>query len=204
MFGALMLNIMFNLTNISEHFETGGSPVKAPHSHRTTVLIIASFPLIVGLLFVGDWYSSQKKEAYLISTAKQLIHDNPDKMTKFAEYQFDSNFIKRSLEMLTCLQKLDENFPAITVINKDTIGRDITYLQIEQGTDYSTMHKTQFIFTCSKEEKEYLNMVFGNGMLIPRFEAVKGTYELYYPVKTGNRVFVLYFREYSRYGGSGS
>ena len=204
MSGALILNIMFNLTNISEHFENGNGSSPSSHSKRNTVLIILSFPVIFALLFLGDWLSSHNKEVYLINSAKQIITENPEKIKVLSEYRFDSSYFKQVSDILSILQSVDVNFPKITVIYRDTIGKDIVYIQVEQNNDNITFKKLKFIYSCSKDEREYLNLVFNKGNMNQKFDATHGQYELYYPVKKENRAFILYFTKYSRYGSSGS
>ena len=204
MSGALILNIMFNLTNISEHFENGSAASPSAHSKRNAILIILSFPVIFALLFLGDLFSSHNKEVYLSSSAKQIITENPEKINVLSEYQFDSSYFSHVSDILSILQSVDENFPRITVIYHDTIGKDVVYIQVEQNNDNVPFAKMKFIYSCSKEEREYLNLVFNTGNLNQRFDATHGQYELYYPVKKDNRIFVLYFTKYSRYGSSGS
>ena len=204
MFGALMINIMFNLTKIAAHFE--GDPVKktGPRVKPGSWLIILSFPVIFGLLFLGNWYSSYKKEQYLVSSAKKMINEYPVMIKDLVEYRFDSNYIKKAGNIITYLEKIDKNFPEIKIIRQDTIGANTNFLCFESGLEYLKVNKTNFIFSCSALEREYLNSVFGRFNASPKFEAFGGNYELYYPVQSGKNIIILYFAEHQRYGKIGS
>ena len=204
MFGALMINIMFNLTKIAAHFE--GEPVKTTGSRVKTSswLIILSFPLIFGILFLGNWYSSYKKEQYLVGSAKKMIHDYPAMIKDLAEYRFDTNYLKKAGNIIFYLEKIDKNFPDIKIIRQDTIGANTNFLCFESGMEYLKVNKTNFIFSCSAVERDYLNSVYGRSVKSPKFDASGGNYELYYPVQVGKNIIILYFAEHQRYGKIGS
>jgi len=56
--GALILNIMLNLTRIAER----GAEVKYNKNTKKIIVgLIAIFPLLAGILFTGDYLSSKKK-----------------------------------------------------------------------------------------------------------------------------------------------
>ena len=204
MSGALMINIMFNLTKIAAHFD--GEPAKStgPRVKTSTWLIILSFPVIFGLLFLGNWYSSYKKEQYLVSSAKKMIHDYPAMIKELAEYRFDTNYIKKTENIISYLEKIDKNFPEIRIIRQDTIGANTNFLCFESGMEYVRINKTNFIFSCSARERDYLNSVYAGSHPTPKFEANGGNYELYYPVQAGKNTIILYFAERQRYGKIGS
>src|SRR5688572_19263516 len=58
MFGALIINIMFNLTRIAENHNQNNNQESKQASKKLGVLFILSFPVIFVLLFGGDYLSS--------------------------------------------------------------------------------------------------------------------------------------------------
>ena len=62
--GAIILNIMLNMTRISEYFERKEGDVKSykKPNKRVIAAALVSFPIIFGLLFLGDYRSSVKKK----------------------------------------------------------------------------------------------------------------------------------------------
>src|SRR6056297_2504334 len=57
MFGALIINIMFNLTRIAQKHNVDNETINSTKRRVSTILLIVSFPLIFGLLFGGDYLS---------------------------------------------------------------------------------------------------------------------------------------------------
>ncbi|MBE9467791.1 MAG: hypothetical protein IMY72_05635 [Bacteroidetes bacterium] len=58
MFGALIINIMFNLTRIAQKHNNDNELLKNKKSKVVIIIIIVSFPFILGLLFGGDYLTS--------------------------------------------------------------------------------------------------------------------------------------------------
>lgn len=208
MFGALMINIMLNLTIISEHVSKTTNEIIKKSNRLKIFLFIISFPLLIGFLFFGDWRSTKKKENYLISSAQYLINQYPDKTKLLCDYKFDSLYINKTEEILNFLSKTDDKFPNISVIVNDSVDNSLVFLSIRRlEINYKTKKmdgKAEYIHSCSKEESEYLRNVFLNNETDPFFLSNDGRYELYYPVTIDNKKIVLYFAEYQRYGKIGS
>lgn len=76
MFGALMINIMLNLTKISKYIDKSENNQKVRKVGFSSILIILNFSLIFGLLYVGDKLTSNKKERYLIKLAQYLTEQH--------------------------------------------------------------------------------------------------------------------------------
>ena len=90
MAGAVMINVMFNLTRIAEKHNEDSSAVK--HISKSLVLLfVLSFPLVFGLLLGGDYITSMKKEKMLIQSAKSIIESNSENSSKLVNYTFDKN-----------------------------------------------------------------------------------------------------------------
>lgn len=208
MFGALIINIMFNLTRIAQKHNQDEIAGTRSSSKKIGIVFILSFPLVFGLLYAGDYLTSEKKERILIQSAESIIQDNTIKANKLANYSFDKKWIKETSEILDLFSKTDKNFPSVSVIVKDEIDHSPILLGFnyyyDEANDTIELSKRNFIYETTKEEREYLNKVFDKNSKEIRFSAHNGNYELYYPYFNGNKKMVLYFSDYQRYGKLGS
>ena len=93
MFGALIINVMFNLTRIAGKHNQDSIDIPKQTSKNIGLLFGLSFPLIFGLLFGGDYLSSRKKEKMLVASAKSIIDNSLDKSNKLVNYSFDEKWI---------------------------------------------------------------------------------------------------------------
>lgn len=207
MFGALIVNIMFNLTRIAhKHNKDDVNINKA--SKKLTLLFVLSFPLIFGLLYTGDYLTSNKKEKMLIASAKSIIEDNVEKANKLVDYKFDDAWINETRDILNIFSKTDKHFPNIHVITLDSIDNSEVFLHFNAYRGYHrdtvTNYKVKFILETTKEERDYLNTIFKSDSEEIRFSAHDGNYELFYPYYNGDKRIVLFFSDYQRYGKIGS
>lgn len=77
--GVVIVNIMFNLTSISESLnKSEHKNVNKKRNKLWTVLIILSFPLILGTLFFGDYRTTKIREQNLIKAAQYSIEKNQE------------------------------------------------------------------------------------------------------------------------------
>jgi hypothetical protein len=222
MFGALIINIMLNLTRIAEKHNQDNA-LKTT-SKKLGLVFLLSFPLIFGLLLGGDYLTSKKKEKMLISSAKSIIDNSPEKSEKLVNYAFEKEWIFQSREILNIFSKTDTNFPHISVIVADTLDSSDVFLRFNSNDYLYTseivivedidapakkdtiikFQKKDYIRSTTKEEREYLNEVFYSNADYIRFSANDGDYELFYPFRKNNKIIVLYFSDYQRYGKFGS
>lgn len=208
MFGALMMNIMFNLTRIAEkHNQDEITNIKKT-GKNLGLFIGLSFPLILGLLFGGNYLTSSKKEKMLIASAKSIIENNTEKSKKLLNYSFNEKWIIETVNTLDIYSKTDENFPYVSIIVSDSIDRSQIFLgfsyYIGKLNDTIPPQKKNFIQPTTKEERDYLIKVFFNNYEGIRFSASDGRYELFYPYIKEGKVIVLYFTDNQRYGKIGS
>jgi len=208
MFGALIINLMFNLTRIAEkHNQDNINNIKTT-SKKFGLIFGLSFPLVFGLLFGGDYLTSIKKEKMLISSAKSIIESNIEKSNKLLNYSFDENWIIETSDILDLYAKTDKHFPYVSIIVADSIDKSRIFLGFRdyygELNDTIPPLKKNFIQTTTEDEREYLTKVFFKNFDKVRFSASDGRYELFYPFfKDGKRI-VLYFSDYQRYGKIGS
>lgn len=207
MVGALIINIMFNLTRIAEKHNPNEKKVYAFYKNSGWAFAL-SFPIVLVLLFGGDYLTSKKKEKLLIKSAHSIVHDNSEKADKVLNYSFNEKWIKETSDILALLSKTDEHFPSVAVIVKDSIDNSKILLEFRNyfGALNDTIQpvKTDFILGTSKEERDYLNKVFDEDFKEIRFSAYDGRYELYYPYFKNKKKIVFYFSDYQRYGKIGS
>ncbi|AZO94944.1 hypothetical protein GM661_07695 [Iocasia frigidifontis] len=204
--GAVIVNIMFNLTSISE------SLTKSEHhnfnSKRKKLsigLLILSFPLIFGVLFYGDYRTTLIREKKLIKAAKYSIVNNEETTENFLDYSFSEQYIRKTAEGLEFIAKQAESFPSISIIIKDTIHEKDVFLRFTRYYNKNKSYsKIDYIYACSPEEQEYLKSVFDDNKNRHLFSASDGNYELYYPYQKGNKVIILYFTDRKQYGKYGS
>lgn len=203
MFGAIVVNVMFNLTKIASSVGKQNQTVEgAKKAGKSMLVFLVSFPLIFGLLYLGDKRSTQKKENRITASAQALVKENKMIMSQFAEYEFDDSWRRSAGYNIRLLKKIDESFPNVLLIVADEIQGKSVFLAF---SDYykDDKEKADFIYSCSPEERAYLSDVF-NGNLTKRFSSSDKRYELYYPVKIGEKIMVLYLSERQRYGKIGS
>ncbi|MGZ8175534.1 MULTISPECIES: hypothetical protein [Methylobacter] len=208
--GAIILNVMSNLSKISSALSSTQPPeIESVRIVRwRLVLALISFPLIAAGLFTGNELSAQRKKNLLIASAEKLVSENQSALSLLANYKFSPEYLKDSERTLNVLNKIDKNFPEVMVIIPDIIDDKRLFLGFS-GRRYSynekdKVEKPAYIYSTSREERDYLEKVFSGGDTAYRFHAEKGNYQLYFPATVGDRKLVLYFSDFQRYGKYGS
>ena len=227
MAGALILNIMLNLTRIAER----GQAEESKGGRKTLYLLLAVFPVLAALLFGGNYLTVQKKRQILTQSLERIVKDNPSQIEALADYRFDSAYIKKAALILELMSKEDSAFKAATVIVPDTIGNKQVYLAFsadsqlsgidEQAPDTQgvgddngfvvtrngnkeTISKTQYLYAPNLSEREYLQRIFAGQKNEIRYEAKDGNYSLCHPYRQNGKTIVLCFSDYQQYGKIGS
>ncbi len=207
--GAIVLNVMSNLSKISSAISEGrgsNTPIKKL-SRKTMIAIGVSFLLVCGILFAGNWLSAEKKKNMLISSAKSLVSENHTQLAILANYQFSKEYVKKAENTLTVIKKIDKYFPEVVLIVPDVVENKKVFLGFG-GHEYrekdEEIEKHMFIYSASIEERLYLEKVFTGQENNYKFSYSKGNYELYFPALLDGKRVVLYFSDYQRYGKFGS
>jgi NADH:ubiquinone oxidoreductase subunit 5 (subunit L)/multisubunit Na+/H+ antiporter MnhA subunit len=207
MTGALIINLMFNLTRIAEKHNDDKS-LEKKISKKVLIIFLLSFPVIFGVLFTGDYLTSQKKEKMLINSANRIIKENSDKADKIADYNFDNNWINKTSDILKFFSSIDKNFPRVQVIVQDKMDGTKIYLGVQPYShiinDTVQPKKINYIQKTTQEERDYLQNVFEQKTIKTRFSASDGNYELFYPYIKNGKLVVFYFTDYQKYGKFGS
>jgi hypothetical protein len=207
MAGALIINIMFNLTRIANKHNKDEGITK--NNKKIIFGLILIFPLIGIILFGGDYLTTRKKEKLLINSAEYIINQNPEKTNQLIDYHFTKNYIIETANILNLYSNTDRNFPDVRVIVKDSIEGKQIYLTFNdyvsfQKNDTLSPKKINYIYKTTKIERDYLDKIFSQNSFDIRFSSYNGNYELFYPYKQGSKTIILYFSERQRYGKLGS
>ena len=227
MAGALILNIMLNLTRIAER----GQEEESKGGRKTLYLLLAVFPVLAALLFGGNYLTVQKKRQILTQSLERIVKDNPSQIKALADYRFDFAYIKKAALILELMSKEDSAFKAATVIVPDTIGNKQVYLAFSADSHLSgideqvpnaqgvgddngfvvtwngnkeTISKTQYLYAPHLSEREYLQRVFAGQTNEIRYEVKDGNYSLCSPYRQNGKTIVLCFSDYQQYGKIGS
>ena len=232
MAGALMLNIMLNLTRIAEREQAA----VAKQSKKWLLAFVAVFPLLAAVLVGGNYFTAQQKQRLLIHSAEQLIQDNPRQTSMLADYQFTLDYLRNTGNYLQLLEKRDTAFRHIEVIVADKIDGMPVYLSLGRSRDLdgaqavadnAAVHRTDeivfqqannsmehlkkvdYVFSADVKEREYLQTVFAKQASAHaadhiRFVADDGRYEVFYPYYDGKQTIVFRLSDYQRYGKLGS
>lgn len=207
MAGALFINIMFNLTRIAQKHNQDELTTKS--GKKVGWILLASFPILLLILFGGDYLTSKKKERLLVESAKSIIETNTKKSDHLVNYSFNEKWIIETEDILEILSKTDDNFPHVSILVKDSIDSEPVFLGFTAYyngnlTDTIQPAKKTFIRKTTQPERDYLNTVFEDGNNDYRYSSHDGRYELFYPFMKGQKRIIIYFSEYQRYGKIGS
>jgi hypothetical protein len=208
--GAIILNVMSNLSKISTAVSPALEivPVQSQGSKVRLIVLGLCFPLIVAVLFIGNNLSAERKKDLLIRAAVNLVSENQASLRILADYKFTSDYVKNTESTLNVLNKIDRSFPEVMVVFPDSIDGKNLYLGFGgrryRDDDKKEIEKSTYIYSTSREEREYLEKVFTTDQTDFRFHAGKGNYQLYFPTLVAGKKLVLYFSDFQRYGKFGS
>lgn len=189
--GAIVLNIMFNLTAIAER--------KTPHD-----LAISARKRN---MYFGGLSTAQKKKEQLVGSATALIKEQDEIINQLGDYSFSREYINQTSQSLKVLSRVEEKFPKITIIKEDEMNDKPMLLGFARHDYLSSKKKplkADYILSTSSEEREYLYAVFDGKENDYRFSSNDGQYEIYFPVTTKKGKIVIHMSQYSRYGKLGS
>lgn len=202
----IIINIMFNLTIIAErHIKE--EPRARKNYKVPLILFIGSFPVIFLLLYAGDQATTKKKEKYLVSSASDLLEEQSEILSRLSDYSFSRKYLERAGEDITVLRMVEEKFPMVKVIVRDSINGKSILLGFPNYSSFSKEYepiKANYIFSTSSEERKYLNSVFDGKVTEHLFSSNDGEYEIYYPVVTDKGIIVIHLSQYNKYGKIGS
>lgn len=204
MFGALMINIMFNLTRIADKHNADNTHDNK-NIKKTLILTLLSFPFIFMLLLGADWYTARIKEQSLIKAAETIIINNESTANEITDYSYSKQWLLNTRGKLNYFSRIDRYFPSVSVLVLDTIDHHKVYLEYKSHfhlneTDSILPDKFDFIKATTREERNYLAEVFEQNSNKLRFNRHRGNYELFYPYAFKDKTVVFYFSDYQYYG----
>ena len=209
MAGALMLNIMFNLTRIAERHNIDQNHVNKNSKIRACILVL-SFPFIFSLLFVGHNLSMNKRQQVLISSANSVLTNYGEYIQDIANYHFNKDWINNTAQSLKILSSSDSQLPNISVIVSDQLENSSkTYLTFsdyryrDNKTDKEPK-KIDYLLTTNQQQREYLNEAFKNPKIGVRYEREGSNYKLFVPYQHEGKTIIFLFSDYYAYGKIGS
>ncbi|WP_416190817.1 peptidase [Neisseria sp. CCUG12390] len=207
MAGALMLNIMLNLTRIAER----GQEADVKGGRKLIYGVLLVFPVLAAVLFGGNYLTIQKKQQLLQHSAQSLIQDNRTQLAWLVRYRFAPEQFQMAKEILSVLGKQDSAFSHVSLIVPGNInGKPVFFnLNSDQMTHWEekvqTIDKSEFLYAAGLAERGYLDNAFQTHSKAPRFEYESGRYVLLYPYQEGGKtVGVLRLSDYQPYGKLGS
>ncbi len=208
--GALILNVMSNLSNISSAIRDQRSiaaPTAKPINKKIVIALGLALPLIVAALFIGNSMSANKKKTLLVESAQTLITQNQAELAVLANYQFTPEYVEKAEKTIGIIKRIDKNFPEVMLVLPDNIDTKKVFLAFGRNgyvEDKKKIDKSQFIFSATKDERAYLEKIFSGEDMGYRFNNDKGNYHLYFPASVNGKKIMLYFSDYQRYGKFGS
>lgn len=208
MAGALMVNIMFNLTRIAEKHNTDTQQT-TKSSKKWIWLLVLSFPIILSLLLTGHHLSINKRKEILINAAESVINNHPQYTQQLANYSFDENWIKSTKKILQTLSKTNTQLPNMIVITKDQLDGQTTYLEFtsynfHESKEQQEPEKINFLLSTTQQQREYLDKVFNGQTKDVLYERKHSNYKLFYPYQHNGKTVIFLFTDYYSYGKIGS
>jgi len=197
MFGALVMNIVFNLTRIAENH----SDNERDSNFNYKILLIiffSSFPLMFGGLILENFLTNVKKEKVLVSSAKSIVNESYQ-IEKLLNYKFDESWIEETAEIISIYSKIYKDFRRVSVIILDEINGDKVFLEFTDRTRFNTrdedwrLNKYTYIREVTEDERIYLNEVFLQNEENIKFTSNNMGYGLFQPYRKDEKTIVFYF-----------
>jgi len=161
-------------------------------------------PIIIILLFLGNYLSEKKVEKEIKHSAEEIIVSYESELDKIINYTFEKDWINNSINLFSLMTRLDHNIYNISVILEDEINGNSVYLIFGSARDVikeeAILNKIDFVRRNSLDERKYLEKVFKDNYNEKYFISHTRAYNLFIPYeKNGNRV-VLFFSNRRDYG----
>jgi hypothetical protein len=202
MFGALIINIMFNLSRIADKINNDNE-IAVKKTRIGIIAFICSLPILIICLFLGNYLSAKKIENELKYSADGIIESYQSEIDKISNYSFDKEWINNTTNLLSLMIRLDHSFNNMAVIFEDKINESQFYLTFIDGlkiNENEELTKLDFIRKYDLEEREYIEKVFNENYNQKYFLSNKGSYHLFVPYENNGKKFILFFSDQRHYG----
>jgi len=198
--GALLVNIMFNLTRIAEKHNNDGASISKKVSKKWVIAFILSFPLIFGLLYGGDYLRIKKEEKSFIASTQSVVETYGMKFDNIVNYSFGEEWILDVANTLGFFYNIDVYCSNMTVIVPDIVEDMPVFLEFERYypstcSDTVSPMKKDYILKTTKAERDYLNGVFFHKKEAIRYDKTRYQQELFYPYSKNGKIIVIYFSD---------
>jgi len=202
MFGALMINIMFNLSRIAERDKNEDISVKK--GKKGIIVFLASIPLIICSLFLGNIISAKKMENDLKKSADEIIKTYSSEIKLISEYYFTKEWINNAGNMMRMMERIDQNFDNVYLILLDEINGNKMYLTFSSAgarmDDNAIIDKVNYINKSTLKEREYLEKVLNGSYNEKYFVSEDRYYKLFVPWEENSKKIILMFTNRRSYG----
>ncbi|MDR1453638.1 MAG: hypothetical protein LBJ25_06675 [Candidatus Margulisbacteria bacterium] len=202
--GALILNVMFNLSFIAENTSKKMTAANPPARLRLWLISFLVILLVsIVLMFVGDYGTTKKRERELENSARAILSKYSSALESLSRYNFSAEWQKEVRETLTFIGKVDANFSSIHLLTPDQINGSAVYLIFRDYGPQENPSKINYIVRLTPEEHAYLDKVFKQNYSGKYFRAKNGSYQLYLPYESSGGKVVFSFSNYRSYGEYG-
>jgi NADH:ubiquinone oxidoreductase subunit 5 (subunit L)/multisubunit Na+/H+ antiporter MnhA subunit len=205
MFGALTINVMFNLSRIAERDKNEDLPEK---KSRKWIIFLVSIPAIICFLFFGNFISAKKMENHLKKSADEIIKTYSPELNRLTEYSFTKEWINDTANTIKMIEKIDVNFDNVYLILSDDINGNKMYLRFSGfyvGMDEKVkIDKIEYINNSTLDEREYFEKVFKEKYNKKHFISKGGNYKLFVPLEKNGNIIILVFSNWRNHGSLGS
>ncbi|MCA0428433.1 MAG: hypothetical protein LCH37_13455 [Bacteroidetes bacterium] len=198
MAGALILNIMFNLSRIASRGEpqSEDSPQKVK---RLKWILLSGFPIVAIALFAGDNYYKETASKKSLEFAKHLQTQLAEEV-ELEAYEFNKNWIGKSEKTLSFINQLNGRPGNLSLIWQDTLNGKKHFFSIseyyENEEDSSAFEKETFLLLPNKEESEQFEKLLNGEQKTIQLERSGRNFESFIPFTQNKKTFILQFNEY--------
>ncbi|GHV08651.1 hypothetical protein FACS189485_20390 [Spirochaetia bacterium] len=203
MFGALIINIMFNLSRIADKINNdNNNEIIQKTKGKGIIVFFVSLPVIICALFFGSYLSTKKIENELKKSADEIINSYNSEIDKISNYTFDKEWINSATNLLSFMVKIDPNFNNVAIIFEDEVNGNMFYLTFYNGREIKeeTLNKVNFIRDYELKEREYIETVFKENNDQKYFMSNDGSYHLFIPYENDGKRMLFFFSDQRNYG----
>jgi hypothetical protein len=205
MFGALIINIMFNLSRIADKINNDNETIEktAIKKGKGIIIFIISLPIVIIALFFGNFLSSKNVENELKKSADKIIDSYQMSISELSDYSFDRDWINSARNLLSFMVRIDPNINNVAIIFEDEINGNNFYLTVSDGGEIrenDILSKMNYLRNYELKEREYIENVFKDNFNQKYFVSNNGLYRLFVPYQNNEMKIIFLFSNRRSYG----
>ncbi|QQO10464.1 hypothetical protein [Breznakiella homolactica] len=205
MSGALMINVMINLTRIAEKINNDNELGKTTKNRKGILVFLVSIPLIIMGLFLGNFLSTKKIERELKMSGDEIISTYRSEIDTITDYSLSKEWINSVVNIINFMLRIDTNITDAAIILEDEINGNNFYLTFNRWDEISKnenteINKLRYIRNYDFKERQYLERVFNDGYNEKYFIQNNDSYDLFIPYRNGEKTIIVFFSNRQRYG----